>query len=283
MKHIVCFSGGHSSALVAYEVVRKYGHKDVILLNHDINSSKELLDVKRFKKEVSAYLGIPITYCNYQGIEDNRKLPNQFDVVKQVGFIKKPRTGSAICTHYLKTKPFENWLFANYPLTDTLFFKTSPITIYYGFDKSEENRILRRSSILAAMGYKTCFPLAHWERTIQSTEEIGIVPPQQYDHYKHANCIGCLKGGIQHWYVTYCHYPEVFAEAKTMENDLGYSILKRWGRACFLEELESTFEYMKLEGIEASEHLPRKDFRQALKKYDSGEFEEVEKPCECMF
>ena len=33
--HVVCFSGGHSSALVAIEVVRRYGRGDVVLLNHD--------------------------------------------------------------------------------------------------------------------------------------------------------------------------------------------------------------------------------------------------------
>lgn len=37
MKHIVCFSKGHSSALVAIEVVRRFGKENVILLNHDIN------------------------------------------------------------------------------------------------------------------------------------------------------------------------------------------------------------------------------------------------------
>ena len=54
-KHIVCFSGGHSSALVAIEVVRKYGKGSVILLNHDINSNVESKDIKRFKKEVAQY------------------------------------------------------------------------------------------------------------------------------------------------------------------------------------------------------------------------------------
>ena len=36
LKHIVCFSGGHSSAIVAIEVARKFGKENVILLNHNI-------------------------------------------------------------------------------------------------------------------------------------------------------------------------------------------------------------------------------------------------------
>ena len=59
-KHIVCFSGGHSSAIVAIAVSERHGKENVVLLNHDINPSKEADDVKRFKKEISNYLDIPI-------------------------------------------------------------------------------------------------------------------------------------------------------------------------------------------------------------------------------
>ena len=31
-KHIVCYSGGHSSALVAIEVVRRYGKENTVLV-----------------------------------------------------------------------------------------------------------------------------------------------------------------------------------------------------------------------------------------------------------
>ena len=64
-KHVVCFSGGHSSALVAVEVVRRFGAADVVLLNHDINPRAEDDDVKRFKREVAAHLGLPITYASH--------------------------------------------------------------------------------------------------------------------------------------------------------------------------------------------------------------------------
>lgn len=64
MKHIVCFSGGHSSAIAAVEVVRKFGAEDTILLNHDLCPRTEDADIKRFKKQVSDYLDVPITYAN---------------------------------------------------------------------------------------------------------------------------------------------------------------------------------------------------------------------------
>ena len=75
LKYIVCYSGGHSSALVALEAVRKYGDK-VVLLNHDISPSVEHIDVKRFKEEVASYLGLKITYANMTGWEEK----DQFDI-----------------------------------------------------------------------------------------------------------------------------------------------------------------------------------------------------------
>ena len=46
MKYIVCYSGGHSSALVAIETVRKYGKENVILLNHNISAEVSITDIK---------------------------------------------------------------------------------------------------------------------------------------------------------------------------------------------------------------------------------------------
>lgn len=75
-KHIVCYSGGHSSALVAIEVVRMFGKENVILLNHNINKRYEDLDIKRFKIEVANYLDLPITFANIKGIENENEIPN---------------------------------------------------------------------------------------------------------------------------------------------------------------------------------------------------------------
>ena len=72
MKYIVCFSGGHSSAIAAIETVRRYGKHDVVLLNHDISPHVEHEDIKRFKREVSEYLSLPITYANMPGGETKK-------------------------------------------------------------------------------------------------------------------------------------------------------------------------------------------------------------------
>ena len=101
---------------------------------------------------------------------------------------------------------------------------------------------------MAANGYKCEFPLAFWERTIQNVEEIGIKRPSTYEIHKHANCIGCLKGGKQHWYVVYCLYPEIFEKAKIAEEAIGYSIL----RGGYLKEYETMFHKMLMAMIKST-------------------------------
>lgn len=274
MKHIVCYSGGHSSGLVAVEVTRKYGKENVVLLNHDISASVENLDIKRFKQELADYLELPITYANIKGLSVER-LPDQFDVVVEASAFKVG-SGTELCTSRLKTEPFAKWLAANVKDKNNW-------TIHYGFDANETARIQRRSSILGEQGYKTDYPLALWEeRTIFSTIEVGILAPNTYEHFKHANCAGCLKAGRQHWYIVYCTRKDIWEKAKWAEEEIGYTIIKDTS----LEELEPLFESMRLAGIVPTEHVPFQTFwantRKVIKIRES-EIEADNKPCECVF
>lgn len=269
-QHVVCYSGGHSSALVAIEVVRRYGKAHVTLLNHDINRRVEDPDVKRFKREVADYLGLPITYANHERVEEW----DQFDVVMHARAFKVGK-GPELCTAKLKTEPFERWL--------KHFAPPGSATIYYGFDENEGHRILRRSTFLAEMGYESAFPLAHWRRTILSTKEIGIEPPLTYGVFKHANCVGCLKAGKQHWYIVFCTRPDIWARAKEAEDWIGYTIHD----GVSLEELEPLFSAMRDAEVEPTEHIPQQTFwadakrRVRLKVMQDLEPTLVAKPCEC--
>jgi hypothetical protein len=274
MKHIVCYSGGHSSALVAIEVVRKFGKENVFLLNHDIASWVETADIKRFKSEVAKYLNLEITYANIGGLGAD-ELPDQFDVVMKAKAFKVGR-GTELCTSRLKTEPFMKWLKDNVPNKDC--------TLYYGFDSNEKVRIQRRTGILGEQGWRTDYPLALWsKRTIQSTNEIDILPPNTYDSFKHANCIGCLKAGKQHWYIVYCTRPDVWEKAKLSEEVIGYSIIN----GVYLEELEETFEKMKLADVPKTEHIKHQTFwmiaRNTVKSKQLEDETEDAKPCECVF
>lgn len=272
MKYIVCYSGGHSSAIVAVEAVRRYGAENVILLNHDISPRVEDADIKRFKREVAKFLGVPITPANMLGWEEK----DQFDIAIESRYLSGWGVpGGAICTTRLKTEPFKKWLAENFPAS-----KESPCmeaVILYGFDPKEKTRMCRRAAIMREQGYLVDFPLMWEGRTIQNIEEIGIARPSTYSLFNHANCKGCLKAGAMHWYVIYCTEPEIFEKAKATERVLGRTIIKNHS----LAELESDKFYpMRLAGITPAEMGSPQTFwaqaRKQLADYDAL------MPCECM-
>lgn len=271
-KYIVCYSGGHSSALVAIEAVRKYGKQNVILLNHDISIEVEDKDIKRFKNEVADYLGIKITYANMDGWETKTPLR----VCKELGGFKFGNS-PILCTYHLKTLPFEKWLKKNYPVKNGEV--REDIVILYGFDANERHRIQRRSSILGQKGYQTDYPLAFWDKTILNTEEVGINRPTTYKNFRHGNCKFCLKAGKQSHYLTYCLYPKLWKEAVETEKEIGYSLLKD----VFLEELEPKFAEMKCRGIIPSENLPAATFWSMVRKALPSEGQISMFPCDCSF
>ena len=269
MKHVVCFSGGHSSAIAAVETVRRYGKENVILLNHDICPRSEDVDIKRFKREVADNLELPITYANMEGWEDM----DQFDVCVKESAFKYGIQSSAICTQKLKTEPFKHWLKENYPVEKGCL--SGEITVVYGFDKNETARVTRRVGVMAAMGYRTEYPLFWDHRTIQNMEEIGINRPVTYGIFKHANCKGCLKSGKQHWFIVYCLYPEIWNKAKRAEQQIGHSIL----RESFLSELESDFERLRGKLPPTEMIKPQRFWAEARKLIADDDC----LPCECSF
>jgi hypothetical protein len=265
-KHIVCYSGGHSSALVAIEVVRKFGNDDVILVNHDLHFSVEDPDIKRFKREVAAHLGSPITFASHKNAEFD-----QFDVcVQKKAF--KVEGGSEFCTSVLKTVPFMKYLNESHPAKDVM--------VYYGFDANEQVRITRRVGIMGVLGYATEYPLATWTRTIFGTEEIGIARPRGYSVFKHGNCVGCLKAKQQHWYIVYCTRPDIWMKAKWAEEEIGYSIIHTEDGPLYLEDLEPKFEEMRLAGVPATELIPQQTFWAQARKFIKI-YKQDSLPCEC--
>ena len=208
--------------------MRKYGKYNVVLLNHNISSHVEHESIKKFKENISNYLDVPITYANMENFENMPPI----ELCKSLGAFNVGNQ-QAFCTYNLKTKPFYDYL-EKIP-------KSKDVHIIYGFDAEETNRIYRRTDAIKAMGYTPEFPLANWKRTIEKIEDIGIKRPATYRIYKHANCIGCLKAGRQHWYCVYCLRPDIFEEAKQAEKQIGYSIIK----GVFFEELEPKFKEMR--------------------------------------
>jgi hypothetical protein len=268
-KHIICYSGGHSSALVAIETVRKFGPAECVLVNHDMAVWVEDADVKRFKREVAEYLGMDITFVNYKNAS-----MDQFDVCVEAQAFKVD-DGPELCTSRLKTEVFMSWLRKGFAQDDTI--------IYYGFDANEPKRIQRRSQIMGVQGWLTAFPLAFGERTVHSTNEIGIAPPLGYSQFKHANCIGCLKAGWQHWYIVYCTRPDIWLKGKWAEEEIGYAIHHDESGPVYLEDMEERFAIMKCAGVPQTEHIVHQRFWADARKHIEIASMPSLLPCECTF
>lgn len=275
-KHVVLYSGGHSSAIVAVEVARRYGKENVILLNHDISGQVEDKDIKRFKKEIANYLGLEITYANHERWKEATPISVCVDArAWKVG------SGQILCTNRLKTGPFHLWLERNDSQKQN--------TYYYGFDRDEMHRVQRRVGVMSQLGHKTDFPLALWtNRTISSTEEIGVRRPMAYSRFKHANCIGCLKAGWQHWYCVYVLRKDIWNEAKLAEEEIGYAIHKDEHGAVYLDEREELFAEMERLGIQPNEHIPSGRFWAIAKQAVAERALQIDMfadedalPCEC--
>lgn len=225
-------------------------------------------DIKRFKREIAEYVGLPITYASHPD-----PTANQFSVCIQSKAFKI-NNGPEICTSRLKTEPFMRWLKENHPEKDCI--------CYYGFDKNEMHRVQRRSSIMGALGYKTDYPIALWrERTIHQSIEVGIAKPLGYSNFKHANCAGCLKAGWQHWYVIYCTRPDIWAMGKEAEEIIGYAIHHDDSGPAYLEDMEPKFAAMRCAGVPATEHIPHQRFWNKAAKVIDITVQLKLLPCEC--
>lgn len=265
MRHIVCYSGGVESALVAIEVVRRYGRDNVVLLNHDISPEAEDDDIKQYKQDIADNLLLPVSPCNA-----TEKFPH-LDPLKACMDIKafKVGKGTELCTCKLKTEPFM-----------AVLKKVDPAEaiLYYGFTPEEEDRCARR--LREMPGWKIEFPLLWPNRTIFDTAEIGIPKPAHYDIWKHGNCIGCLKAGWQHWYCVYVCRRDRWELAKEAEAFIGYAINRRSidgkSRPCRLIEREAEFEELRQAGLPATEWIDSHKFwamARGLLKEHQMEFE----------
>jgi hypothetical protein len=130
-------------------------------------------------------------------------------------------------------------------------------------------------------GWATAYPLIGANRTIYSTNEIGIAPPLGYSQFKHANCIGCLKAGWQHWYIVYCTRPDIWLKAKWAEEEIGYAIHYDNGQPVYLEDMEPRFAIMKCAGVPQTEHIPHQRFWADARKYIQIASTPDLLPCEC--
>ena len=220
--HIVQFSGGAGSAVAAKLVIDEFGPADVVLLFHD--TLAEHPDAKRFREEVAAYLGLPITErsCGkslWEVIDANSALPSSF---------------MPFCTRELKLQPGEQFL-------QDLEMAGQAFALYNGMGPDEPARVRRAKAEAAKRGRTLRCPLD--ERDVDDPKSVvaswGIELPVCYRYLKHNNCIPCFKAtGLEYWYNVWLHHPAEYERAAQLEEKFGYTV--RRGQS--LRELVTVYE-----------------------------------------
>lgn len=212
MKHIVLFSGGLSSAYVAYLVLQEQKKEDVVLLHTPTYSENH--DADTFRHQVARYLGMPITEWGlgldiWELIDKNNCIPGQF---------------LPFCTQQLKQKMKEEYYKHLKELGEDF-------VEYVGFGYEEWKRVQRATARSESLGRKIAFPI--FERKIPSqevkriiTEEWGMQLPKAYEDLNHNNCIPCFKAGKATWKIYWEKYRVQFNKAMEYEDKIGYTVFK---------------------------------------------------------
>ncbi len=223
MKHIVKFSGGAASAVVA-KIVADLKLPNTYLLFHD--TFTEPAGNNRFREEVSGYVGLPIT-----NVSDGR---NIWELFEDKGFLGNQRMSP--CSAILKQEIGDRWIRQNLPAT-----------VYFGFTMEEHLRAQRTALKMEKLGAVAVFPLI--EQRIGKNECLhriekcwGIRLPDMYSWAEHANCVPCVKGGLAYWGMVYLNAPEAFEKAAQVEEATGEQILKETRYGTLREELPHCLE-----------------------------------------
>lgn len=203
-KHIVAFSGGLASAVVAQMIAKK--HDNPILLFHDTKTEPE--DNYRFRKEVSTLLDLPITERS-----DGRDI---WQLFKDESYLGNAR--NTMCSRILKREQSIKFCKENLPCI-----------IYFGFTPDEYMRAQHTKMIYLREGIETGFSLIDARISKARCREIvkswGIRPPAMYCHFNHANCMPCIKGKLKYWGLVYLYEREAWNRARQTEIDHGHTIL----------------------------------------------------------
>jgi hypothetical protein len=225
--HIVLFSGGCGSAYTAYLVKKKYKNDNIILLHTE--TMAEHNDTKRFMKDVSNFLKIPITYFS-----DGRSLWELIDQRKAI-----PNQQLPFCTTQLKQRQTDK--FCNKMKKEKINY-----IVHFGYGIEEPRRVQKVMARFECLGRNVEFLLFKSKITnneIKKTiiNEWKICLPITYKILKHNNCLPCFKGGKNHFYKIWKNFPEYYKKAENAEKKHKHTVFKD----ITLEDLRKKFENNK--------------------------------------
>jgi len=213
MKHIVMFSGGAASSVVAKMVADKYPN-DTILLHTPTGA--EHPDADRFREQVAKFIGLPITIEKasktlWELVESRKDVPNNM--------FPYCSTELKLITKDRFVKRFEK--------------RGEDFTEYLGLGVDEWRRIQKVWVRHQADNRKVEFPLMDAKLTGEDCkniirEEWKICLPSPYQYLSHNNCIPCYKGGQSHWFKVWKYYRTEFDRAAKAERTTANNVFKEF-------------------------------------------------------
>lgn len=219
---LVWFSCGVTSAIAAKLALQKYAGNgfDVHVCYTDPGS--EHPDNRRFFLEVQAWCGVEFRVLR------SDKYKNVDEVIEGERFIVGQN--GAPCTKFLKRLP-------------RIAYQNPDDIHIFGFDTDDEAEGRVKDWGKNNPELICDYPLLHHRLSHSECEDlcrkVGIEPPITYEMgYKHANCLGCVKGGMGYWNKIRVDFPDVFARRAKQERDLNHAILKDDNGPVFLDELD---------------------------------------------
>jgi hypothetical protein len=209
---VVGFSGGVTSAWCAGWALRQYPREEVILLWHD--TKEEHPDTYRFLQEMAVALAIPITEDS-----DGRSVTQLFRDEHMLG-----NGQQTFCSRILKAE-------RGAAFVASLKADGHDVVKVIGYSASEPRRVERMVGHCDREGITPRFPVIEDGITKQQCADwcscvMGVKPSQMYEHFEHANCIGCVKGGRAYWLAVAEHYPAVFEQRALLEEEFGHTIIR---------------------------------------------------------
>ena len=209
LKHIVMFSGGASSSVMAEMVVKEHGRENTVLLFTPTYAEHK--DADRFRHQVANRLEMPITV-----VADGRDL---WTLIEENNCL--PGFHIPFCTTELKIKQSRKyWKMIN-----------DDFIVYFGYGMEEWRRVQKQLARLEIEGVKSKYPVFDKKITNDEVkriirEEWKICLPEPYKYLEHNNCIPCFKGGKGHFEKVARYYPNEFKRAMALEEKIGYTVFK---------------------------------------------------------
>lgn len=217
-RHIVWFSCGAASAVVAKLAIESFG-KETLICYCDTSQS-EHPDNARFLTDVENWLGISVTR-----IRSDRFVSIQ-DVFEKTRYMSG--IAGARCTIEMKKLPRYQ-------------FQEDDDIHMFGFTADESKRI--KTFEKNNPNLKTAFLLLDANLTkpmcLQIIANAGIELPAMYRlGYRNNNCIGCVKAtSAAYWAKIRDDFPEIFEERARLSREIGCKLTRYKGERIFLDEL----------------------------------------------